>query len=51
MEIKEWLKKKWRYDNHNKYQKYFDLWYSNLLEYQINGYEHQMFNDMNNVLR
>lgn len=51
MELKEWLKNKWKYDNHNKYQKYFDLWFSHLVKSQLEGFEKQMFNDINNVLR
>ena len=26
-DLKEWLKYRWKLDNHNKYQKYFDIWY------------------------
>lgn len=51
MELKEWLKNKWRYDNHNKYQKYFEEWFSQLTLYQHIGFKKQMYNDLNNVLR
>ena len=48
--FKNWLQKHWRYDNHSKYQQYFDMWYSNLTDGQIKGFEHQMFNEENNIL-
>ena len=51
VELKEWLRVKWRYNNHNKYQKYFDEWFSRLTESQLDGFQHQMFNDVNNILR
>lgn len=51
MELKEWLRIRWKYDNHNKYQEYFDMWYSKLIESQLYGFHKQMFNDINNVLR
>ena len=28
--MKEWLKTQWKYDNHPKYQKYFEEWYNNI---------------------
>lgn len=51
MNLEDWLRTKWRYDNHNKYQKYFDLWFSNITKSQLDGFEKQMYNDLNNILR
>lgn len=31
----EYLKKEWKYNNHKKYQKYFEQWVTNLTDSQI----------------
>ena len=36
--LKEYLWNEWRYNVHNRYWKYFDEWYSNLLESQQEFY-------------
>lgn len=41
-ELKEYLKKEWKYNNHNKYQKYFDEWVKNLTNNQIYHFRKQM---------
>ena len=40
-ELYKWLKYEWKISNHNKYQKYFEEWVSNLTKSQI-----MMFNKM-----
>lgn len=50
-DLKEWLKYRWKLDNHNKYQKYFDVWYDNLTSSQILGFTHYMYIDKHNILR
>lgn len=37
--LKEYLKKEFDWNNHKKYRKYFDEWYSNLTENQILYYK------------
>lgn len=37
----EWLKKRWMYDNHKKYHKYFDMWVQNITEVQKDYFEKQ----------
>ena len=34
-DLKEWLRLRWRYDNHVRYQQYFESWYANLTESQL----------------
>ena len=34
-DLKEWLRQRWRYDNHVRYQQYFEPWYANLTETQL----------------
>lgn len=48
--LKEWLRERWRLDNHAKYQQYFEEWVSNILPSQIEGFEKQMYNLENHVL-
>ena len=45
-----WLQKKFYYDNHNKYKKYFYEWVSNIIQNQIDGFEHQMEVEESGVL-
>lgn len=33
--LKQWLKEQWKRDNHVKYQKYFEEWFQNITENQI----------------
>ena len=40
-ELYEWLKDRWRKDNHTKYLHYFDEWVENITESQIEGYVKQ----------
>lgn len=35
----EYLKQEWKYNNHKKYQKYFDEWFENLTDVQILYFE------------
>lgn len=35
-----YLEKEWRYNNHKKYQKYFNEWVVNLTDIQIHYYRH-----------
>lgn len=49
--LENWLRTKFYRDNHPKYRHYFDEWYSKLLPHQLKGFEKQMFNDENNILR
>ena len=51
MTLENWLRMRWYRDNHRKYQNYFDWWFSNITDMQKRGFEHQMYNDLNNVLR
>lgn len=37
--LKEYLKKDFDWNNHKKYRKYFDEWYSNLTENQLLYYK------------
>lgn len=37
--LKEWLQNQWKFCNHSKYQKYFEEWYSNLNQNQLEGFE------------
>jgi hypothetical protein len=50
-ELENWLRDRFYKDNHNKYRHYFDEWYSNLLQSQLDGFAKQMYNDLNNILR
>lgn len=34
-ELKEWLRERWRFDNHAKYQQYFEPWFACLTESQL----------------
>lgn len=38
-ELHVWLYYQWKYNNHNKYQKYFKSWISNITKIQIDGFE------------
>ena len=38
-EVKEYLKNDFEWNNHKKYRKYFDEWYSNLTENQLLYFE------------
>lgn len=38
-ELYDYLENEWKYNNHNKYQKYFKQWVSNLTEHQIIYFE------------
>jgi hypothetical protein len=49
--VKIWLENKFYKDNHKKYHKYCKEWLDNLLPYQLKGFEKQMYNDENNILR
>ena len=39
--LKEWLRVEFYKSNISKYVKYFDEWFENVTENQINGFEHQ----------
>lgn len=40
-DLKEWLRQRWRYDNHAKYQHLFEPWYANLTESQLHYFGEQ----------
>jgi len=48
--IYEWLKYQWKISNHVKYQKYFDIWFNNLTDSQINGFDNMRKADNVNKL-
>ena len=50
-ELREWLFKRWILDNHKKYHKYFDIWFSHISCSQVDGFTKQMFNDKNDIIR
>ena len=50
MNLKVWLHNHWIKDNHNKYAKYFEEWYRNLTTSQLQGFENQKYNEINNIL-
>jgi hypothetical protein len=41
-ELYEWLKNRFKFDNHPKYLKYFKEWIDNLSVSQIDGFDKQM---------
>ena len=47
-ELKEYLQLEWKYNNHNKYQKYFEQWFVNLTPSQIISFEKQLITKINN---
>lgn len=49
-ELIEWLRYHWRRDNHAKYQKYFNMWLSNITNSQIEYFTKQMFNEKNGII-
>lgn len=48
--LKTWLKERWRFDNHHKYQKYFEEWFENITENQIQYFIKQKQNIENGSL-
>lgn len=40
--LKKYLEKEWKYNNHRKYQKYFEVWLSNITETQEMYFTAQM---------
>ena len=50
MDFKEFMRNLWKRNNHSKYQRYFEEWFENLTETQIDGFKKQMYNIQNNVL-
>ena len=46
----EWLKYRFRYDNHKKYHKYYQKWKDNLLTIQIQYFKKQYNNIIINAL-
>lgn len=40
--LEAYLEKEWRFNNHQKYQKYFKQWLENLTEIQINYFTKMM---------
>ena len=39
--LKEWLEKEFKKNNLPKYYKYFDEWFANIIDYQLQGFEDQ----------
>ncbi len=50
LNIKEWLRERWRFDNHAKYQQYFEFWFENLTESQLMYFSKQKQNIENGSL-
>lgn len=48
--MKEWLKTQWKYNNHVKYQKYFEEWYNNITDTQKQYFQKQKENIENGSL-
>jgi hypothetical protein len=40
-ELYIWLQQRWKYDNHSKYQQYFEQWIENITMSQIEGFSKQ----------
>ena len=49
-ELKIWLRERWRRDNHAKYQHYFEPWFENLTESQIEYFNMQKMHIENGSL-
>jgi hypothetical protein len=49
--FENWIRFRFYKDNHPKYHKYFDEWFSNITESQIQGFNKQMYNDINGILK
>lgn len=41
IELYEWLKKEWRYNNHPKYQQYFEEWIGGITQEQADAFAKQ----------
>ena len=41
-ELRKYLEKEWKYNNHKKYQKYFTEWVKNITQNQIYYFRKQM---------
>ena len=41
-ELYKYLEKRWKYNNHNKYKKYFKVWVENITESQIHYFTIEM---------
>ena len=50
LNIGEWLRERWRRDNHAKYQQYFEPWFKNLTESQLMYFSKQKKNIENGSL-
>lgn len=50
MDFKEFMRNIWRTDNHPKYMRYFEEWFSNLTDGQIEGFTKQKQNIESNIL-
>lgn len=48
--LNDYLKERWRVNNHKKYQKYFDEWVRNLTQDQILNFKREMDHIRNNWL-
>lgn len=48
--LNDYLKERWRVNNHKKYQKYFDEWVRNLTQDQILNFKREMDHIKNNWL-
>jgi hypothetical protein len=46
-ELYNWLKNRFKFDNHPKYLKYFKEWIDNITESQIEGFNKQRITDLN----
>ena len=49
-ELKEWMWQSFKYNTHTKYYKYFEEWWENALESQLEYFDKQMYRFKNNVL-
>lgn len=47
----EWLRKEFYRSNHAKYRHLFEEWVRNITTSQIEGFNKQMYNKKNNILK
>ena len=49
-DMKEYLRKRFYYNNHPKYRKYFDEWLSGICDSQVMYFEKEKYRIENNVV-
>lgn len=50
IDVYEWLKNEWRRSNHSKYQHYFEEWFQNITQSQVDGFAQQKYRQESGVL-